>query len=186
VSLPEAWLDSNENGVFDGDTEVPVDYNENGKYDGASNKFIGLLCTDPDCDMTQSLLDVRQSIVLVLTSSGASAIKVTDASGTILNPIVIPLNSTVTVYVTVEDSVGQVPPVGTTVAASLGNGGTIVAPNPFVMPNSNVFGPAVYPLILKGPTAAGTDTLILTTTTSSGTAGGGGLVNTTSFAVKYQ
>jgi hypothetical protein len=187
VSLPEAWLDSNENGVFDGDFETPADYNHNGQYDLASGKFIGLLCNDPDCDTTQTLLNVRQQIVLILTSSDAAA-SVTDTSnnviGTTASPIVVPVNGTVTVIIVAEDSAGQVPPAATTINASLTTG-SVGAPNPFIVPSTNDFGPLRYELLLKGPATAGSDTLVLTTTTPGvGTAGG--ITTVTNFIVTYK
>jgi hypothetical protein len=69
VSLPEVWVDSNENGSRDGDFEPFIDFNNNGTWDPASGKFIGLLCTDPDCDTNQSTLNVSQSLVIVMTST---------------------------------------------------------------------------------------------------------------------
>ena len=87
--LEEAFLDRDEDGVYDvagfgtngRQTEnrpftaiaadSNVDFNDNGLHDGASGAFTGLIC-ESGCDSAQgTLLNVRESLVLIFSGSGA-------------------------------------------------------------------------------------------------------------------
>lgn len=70
VALPEAWRDDNENGTRDEKFEPFFDFNVNSTWDNPlSSKFIGLLCSDPNCDPTYSSLNVFASQIIVMSSS---------------------------------------------------------------------------------------------------------------------
>lgn len=111
VSLPEAFQDNNENGVFDS-TETYVDFNHNGVYDPGSGLFVGLLCNDVGCDPNQSSLNVRKSIIIVMSSSAAVIASTGGVSGQIM--------------VEVTDTAGQVMPAGTTITAVYNNASSVV------------------------------------------------------------
>jgi hypothetical protein len=178
VSLPEAFLDSNENGAFNGDSETYIDFNHNQSYDAASGKFVGLLCNDANCD-TQSSLNVRQNLVIVMASSTLT-VYVSNAAPTPVQTATanvaptnavssvgpIPLGASKTVYVTVADSALQVPPVGTTISASLSNGGTVLAPSSYTVPATNQFGYYYNPYTIQAPTTSTSlsDVLVITAT----------------------
>jgi hypothetical protein len=71
--LPEAWLDSNENGVRD-PGEVYVDFNNNGAYDSSDSLYNGSLCSPSNaasCSSSQKSISVRDDLVLVWSTSGA-------------------------------------------------------------------------------------------------------------------
>jgi hypothetical protein len=183
-SLPEAFLDSNENGVFNGDTETYIDFDHNGAYTPASGKFIGLLCSDPNCDPNQTSLNVRQSLVIVMASSTLTVYvgtaPPTPAQSTTNNVAPtnavtsvgpIPLGGAKTVYVTVGDSALQTPPVGTTIGASMSNGGSILAPASYTVPNTDGFGYVTYAFVIQAPTSSTSlsDQLVITATNPNGT-----------------
>jgi len=110
VSLPEAFQDNNENGVFDS-TETYVDFNINGAHDPASGLFIGLLCNDVDCDPNQSSLNVRKNIQIVMSSSAAVIVSAGGNGGQIV--------------VGVTDTARQVMPAGTTISAVYNNASSV-------------------------------------------------------------
>jgi len=71
--LPEAWLDSNEDGVRDPDEEY-LDFNDDGNYDIADGKYNGAAC-DPtlnsQCSSMQRSLHIRSRNLIVCSTSGA-------------------------------------------------------------------------------------------------------------------
>ena len=83
--LKEAFVDFNEDGLFNpsenggeagGDLEVPGsgDFNSNSAFDLNDGKYNGVLCSIPahdGCSITQKSLNVRRSIVLVMSGSTA-------------------------------------------------------------------------------------------------------------------
>jgi len=189
VSLPEAFLDSNEDNIFEGDFETYLDFNQNGKYDAASGKFVGLLCSDPDCETNTSgnvvtSLNVSKSLVIVMTSSAVGVVTDQDTYN-------IPLGQTATVTARLFDSAGQVAPVGTTVVFSLSSG--TASPGTFTMPNTNVNTNIdgagtlsnLYPINVSvtAPTTStsGKDNLVITVTTPSPDS----LVSTFSVPITY-
>jgi hypothetical protein len=81
VSLPEAWMDSNESGVFNGDFETFIDFQNTGTYEQANGEFIGLLCSPSNpvstknCDPTQTSLNVfLNNLVIVMASDDAQVV----------------------------------------------------------------------------------------------------------------
>ncbi len=72
--LPEAWLDSNENGVRDA-TEEYLDFNSNGTYDSPDGKYNGAACdpvSNTQCSSTQRSLHVRAENLIVCSTSQAT------------------------------------------------------------------------------------------------------------------
>ncbi len=180
VSLPEVFFDYNESGVFNGDFESYVDYNHNGKYDSASSLFVGLLCNDPACDPNQTELEVSGQLVIVMTDSNLHLYvnNTNPAVGTPINPykfvappsvagLSIALVKTQIVYASVGDSQLQVPAAGTTISASMSNGGSVEAPSSYTVPNTDQFGYVTASFTIQAPTSSTscTDTLVITATT---------------------
>ena len=142
TDLPEAWVDYNENGVFDSATEPFIDFNRDGTYNAADGKFSGILCDDitlgrssaGSCSTTHTI-HVRQSQVIVLSSSSAN-ITINGVA-----PITIPACSFVngdvptTFTVTVVDVNGNAMPAGSTVAFSSTNG-TITSAASWIQPDT--------------------------------------------------
>ena len=81
TDLPEAYVDYNENGLWDSATEPYIDFNQDGAFNVADGKFNGVLCDDitagrssaGTCSPTHTL-HVRQSQTIVLGSSSANII----------------------------------------------------------------------------------------------------------------
>ena len=67
--LTEAYLDANENGVFDWG-ELFLDNNGDGIFTGKDGKYNGVLCEDFSV-CSKELIDVRSSMVLVMSGSTA-------------------------------------------------------------------------------------------------------------------
>ena len=142
TDLPEAFVDYNENGVYDPATEPFIDFNQNFSYDPKDGKFNGILCDDitagrssaGTCSTTHTL-HVRDSQVMILSSSYAN---ITINGGA---PITIPACSVVngdvptTFAVTVVDVNGNAMPAGSTIAFSSTNG-TITSAASLIQPDT--------------------------------------------------
>jgi hypothetical protein len=112
TDLPEAFLDKDEDGVRDAG-ERPADFNDNGTYDPADGKFNGLLCQhSTDCSK-QETLNVRDSEIVVMSSTAADI----DISPS-------PISAPATVTVSVQDVNGTHMAAGTTISATSDNGET--------------------------------------------------------------
>jgi hypothetical protein len=177
VSLPEVFFDYNESGVFNGDFESYVDYNHNGKYDSASGLFVGLLCNDPACDPNQAELEVSGQLVIVMSDSNLRLFVNTTAPAAIqpydfvappsVSSLSVALGKTLTIYASVGDTQLQVPAAGTTISASMSNGGSVLAPSAYTVGNTDDFGYVTDPFTIQAPTSSTscTDTLVITATT---------------------
>ncbi len=86
--LPEAHHDINEDWIFDDGYEEFRDFNSNGIYGTANGIYNGTLCTDAaetagDC--TKDVLEVRESIMIVMATSFAAITPTNGASSVTLN-----------------------------------------------------------------------------------------------------
>ena len=181
VALPEAFYDYNENGTLNADFEEFIDFNSNGKWDNpVSTDFVGLLCNgDPLCDTNQSSLTVSDSIVIVMSSStlqlvvntfppGSSFLNKHDYFGPPAGAIpTICLGASQAVYVSIGDTAWQQIPDDSTVSASMGNGGSIIAPSSISTVFDNNFGFDTFPFVIKAPTSSTSDTDLLTITVTA-------------------
>lgn len=137
ADLAEAWLDVDEDGVFDTGFEEFVDFNQDGTYTAADGRFTGVLCQhSTDCAATTSL-HVREDVVLVMArSSHDITTTVTSANSVLVGPpdsVCIDPTSFTTIDITVTGSIttiggvdygGQYPPAGTSVSTSIDVGKT--------------------------------------------------------------
>ena len=161
--LPEAFVDSNENGVRDSD-ERYIDFNNNKNYDLGDGQFTGIRCEpsanqsdELDCD-TQSI-NVRDQVVIVFSDST----QIIDFSPSTINLD----NDNVIVNVAVGGRNGQVPPADTTIAAST-TLGSIVGPSSYTVRSTSARGPYVVTFELEpedNPTEPQTGRLNITVTT---------------------
>lgn len=106
--LPEAFLDSNENGAFNGDVDcstgtncIPgntnggefeefVDLNGDGEYSAADGKFNGLVCSEQaevNGDCSKSLVDLRRNIEIVMSGSEAFGRYTISKSAKFVHPV---------------------------------------------------------------------------------------------------
>ncbi|OGS93962.1 MAG: hypothetical protein A3H31_03710 [Gallionellales bacterium RIFCSPLOWO2_02_FULL_57_47] len=143
TDLPEAFVDYNEDGVFDPTRETFIDFNGLNGYDAADTKFSGVLCDDtPDlsrssagtCSPTKTV-HVRQSGVIVVSSSSAN-ITINGGAAIAIPPCnLINGNVPATFTTTVVDVNGNAMPAGTTVDFTTSNG-TITSSASYIVPNS--------------------------------------------------
>lgn len=192
VSKGEVFRDYSESGVFNGDFEPFIDFNNNGKWDAPSGKFIGLLCNDPDCDTTQTTLNISQSLVIVMSNSNLFVFVDTVPPPAInvhnyvappsKSSLTMSLGHTLTVYVSVGDTALQAPAAGTVISASMSNGGTVLVPNSTTVLNVNDFGYVTYAFVLQAPNTSttGVDSLVISATTP---AFGGNPASTSSVSI---
>ncbi len=188
VSLPDVFFDYNESGIFNGDFEPWVDYGNKGTYQQANGLFIGLLCddaTDPLCDTTQNELNVSQQLVIIMSNPNLN-LYVSTADPRINSPIdvynyvpptcslkdgtacnvsslSIALGDAKTIWVSAGDTALQAPAVGTVLSASMNNGGSVLTPSSFTLPDGDGFGYITYSFSIQAPTTSTscTDTLIV-------------------------
>jgi hypothetical protein len=170
--LPEAFVDYNEDSVYGtgsgsqtgGELETFVDFNTNNSYDLADGQYNGVLCgTASNCSTTTSI-NVRQSLVLVMSGSGARFLTTLPVGG---NDIIINGEGTGNASVTIADLHNQPMPKGTTVTFT-STVGSIVSTNPFTWPNDNHNGGASFSVTVKGETTPKEGDLIVTVVTPSG------------------
>ncbi|MGB5445466.1 MAG: hypothetical protein WBM99_08160, partial [Psychromonas sp.] len=184
--LDEAFVDYNENGVFDPEddpSETPVDFNNDGEYNMADGLYNGSLCNTTDIDgnaivahagcSDQKSINIRGDIVIVMSGSEAYfTTKLTDdGHDTIDDPTDNVINITgensggATVYI--ADINDQPMPAGTTVSFSTETG-TIVGTSSFTWPKENADQGRNFSVIVKGDTEASTGTLFVDVTTPNG------------------
>ena len=153
ADLPEAYRDDNENGRRDSN-EFFLDFNADQNFSTASGSFTGVLRDrDSACNQCRSL-NVRSSLVLVL--SGSSLI--------IDGPDVVELSDgPVRLQITVVDQRGQVAAAGTTISA-LTTQGSIDDPSSFTQDSSNGVGVGTYTFFIEPEGTAGQGTMTITAT----------------------
>jgi hypothetical protein len=201
--LKEAFVDHNEDGLFNpaeaggqagGELEVPGsgDFNANGVFDLDDNLYKGVLCSSPThvgCSTEQNSLNVRGSLVLVMsTSAGLGVITGTfDAVAATIdhdndantpeianpdlnstdNTLYIAGESTGTVSYNVADLHNQPMAAGTVITASA-TVGSVVNGGSFIWPNDNHNGGVSLSVGIKGETDPISGTLFLTAESPSG------------------
>ena len=147
VSLPEAWLDINENGVRDAPDEEYIDFNNNEVYDLADNRYNGVLCSDGSTICNPGVLvHVRDSLTLVMASIHPTFKLYETTTGTdtevLAAGISLAADKSVKYFrVDIEDARGQLPPAGSTISVSTSNG-EIIGGSSTVVLNSSAEGPA--------------------------------------------
>ncbi|UPW19146.1 Ig-like domain-containing protein [Agarivorans sp. TSD2052] len=148
TALGEAFVDSNENGSYDvggiiNHDSVNVeerfrDYNENNEFDNATGVkdssipanaitelYNGLSCTveaDASGLCTRNLVEVRDSVVLIMGTSGANILISDTTNSAPVSSVDLTAVSSQGLVVTVQDLNGNQMPAGTTVSISTNNG----------------------------------------------------------------
>lgn len=160
TDMPEAFLDSNENGVRDAWEEF-IDTNANGSYSSGDNIFNGIL-RNPSI-VAPTTIHVRGSLTIVLSSSNA-LITVNNS-----NPISLSqcttgaafINVPVTFEVKVEDVNGNVMPADTKIDFSTTNGTILTTPVSWTVPNtSTILPPTKYYVTMESDATQDATTLI--------------------------
>jgi hypothetical protein len=174
TDMPEAFLDSNENGIHD-PSETFIDFIVNGAYDGPDGKYNGVLCNETapgtssagTCSARKSI-HVFQNLPIVFSGSNAAiqfsvpAINFPPCTtGVAFTP------SSQTVTITVSDVNDNIMPAGTTISISPTNG-TIVSPlNSFTVPSSTACLPGSPKCPAGAPPLGGYDITVKTQITQS-------------------
>ncbi len=160
-NLPEAFIDHNEDGVFNppqpncatgtsiacisGAEETFVDFNNDNRYNNNNNppRYNGLLCP-PEGDgvwCSRSLVNVRDQTVLILSAG--------DALGWFFG-VPNSVRENVSYEVLVADIFNNRPPAGSSVNVE-GDGGCLIAGDfPVVAPNTTAPGAFVVPFTVSG------------------------------------
>jgi hypothetical protein len=172
-NLPEAFLDNNEDNVFNpatatckgagadsaeciaGQEEIFVDFNDNGKYDTNNNPAVynGLLCPlDGDgvwC--SRSLLNVRDEVVLILSDPSEWYINLFQGSN--------PVNGTSWrggfYTAAISDLFNNPPPEGSTITLEAGGDCEVVGPDSFTVGTQGPPGAFVIELQTGGEGSTG-------------------------------
>jgi len=156
--LPEAFVDHNEDGIFNpaqtggqsgGELEKPVDYNSNLIYDAKDNKYNGFNCAVPNHDgcSAETAIDVRGSVVLVMSGSEAQFVTTFPVGG---QDIEIVGEGTGGASVTISDLHNQPMPAGSVVDFSVAGFGSVASTRTFNWPNTNKNGGESYSVTIKG------------------------------------
>lgn len=168
--LPEPFLDANEDGVYDSNTEDFYDFDDNKQRTPADGLFNGVLCNDPArCGTTEASRT---------TGIGASAVIVMSGSAATITPPAafnMPTQSSRTVTFEVRDENGNAMPAGTTVALSANGAGlSVAAPSSYSVPcsaagiNDIVEGVTHFNYVLNSGTTTGSGTITLRVTSPGG------------------
>ncbi len=140
ADLPEAFLDHNENGVYDGDDnctpadttagricasgleETFVDFNVNGRYDGGNGIYNGILCPVSLAELalcSRQLVSVRGEGIVIM--SGAPGWVLVNQAGVAVEPVgagIPDLTANVVYTLYLADQFNNVPALGTQVEVS--------------------------------------------------------------------
>ncbi|MBU2925665.1 Ig-like domain-containing protein [Colwellia sp. 1_MG-2023] len=200
--LTEAFVDHNEDGFYNpsegrdvndsGKLEEFTDFNSDNLFTDKDNKYNGVLCAIPahaGCSETDKSINVRGSIVLVMSGSKAFFTRETTLDGVsatydhdsdedtaeIMNPdynlnddiVHIDGESVGGAVITISDLHNQPMPAGTQINFS-SSVGSIVGPSSFVWGNDNHNGGETFSVNIKGETEPKSGSLIVEVITPSG------------------
>lgn len=143
TDLPEAFVDYNENGIFDPASETFIDFNSDRIYNTVDVKFSGVLCDDITAGRSSAgtcspnkTIHVRQSNTVVLSSSSAT-ITINGGAAITVSPChTTNGNAPTTFTVTIVDVNGNAMPAGTTVGFTTTNG-TITSAASYIVPSNS-------------------------------------------------
>jgi hypothetical protein len=188
--LKEVFVDHNEDGLYNpaeggdinssGSLEEFVDFDNSGTFDQNDGKYNGVLCSIPahdGCSLTQTSLNVRRSLVLVMSGSSANfAIDSTiDAVADIDAGLRVDTDSTVNIAgenigsatVIIADLHNQPMPAGSTITFTA-TVGSIVGPSSFIWPNDNHNGGLAWGVSIKGEKESKSGSLLVEVETPGG------------------
>jgi hypothetical protein len=158
--LAEAYSDYNEDGFFNpseedpaeesgGELEEPVDFDNNGVFDIKDGKYNGVLCAltaHAGCS-DQKSIDVRDSIVLVMSGSFANFVTTQPVGG---SDISIFGEGTANASVIISDLHNQPMPAGSLVEFSVAGFGSVASTSIFTWSNENHNGGTSFSVTVKG------------------------------------
>jgi hypothetical protein len=181
--LAESFIDYNEDGVFNPDTSAADgervggetggeqekfdDFNSSNDFDLKDNQYNGSLCGDADNCSSEKSINVRGSLVLVMSGSNPSFVTTFPTQGGTIN---IVSDGTAAAAVTIADFHNQPMPAGTEVKFEAAVG-SVKGINTYIWPNTSYNGGSNFSVTVEGEkdkTISGP--LVVTVTTPSGLA----------------
>lgn len=173
VDLSEAFVDANESGAFDAG-ETFFDRSGNGQWNTGNGLYDGLLCAPGALCGTSGAVDVRDGLVIVMSTSDATIRFVPSAP--------VSINETTPADITIEvaDRNGNLMAPGTRVEISTSNG-TLTGTTSYTLGESNAPGPFRATVNLRGDGTPSTGALTVRVTSPRGvvTTGALGVTDTT-------
>lgn len=158
ANLPEAFIDADEDDVFDAGTEEFLDFNSDNAYTSADGGFTGLLCQHSSLCGVANTLHVRQDNLIIM--SGSSPVLSSAADVDPFGPTLVDCDDTSVPKITIDASSGaddfcvilrdarnQPMPSGTTIKLSATNG-KVATPNSFTVPCTTA--PTTYGFTVEG------------------------------------
>ncbi|MCB1877057.1 MAG: hypothetical protein KDH88_13870 [Chromatiales bacterium] len=172
TDIPEAFLDSNENGTRDSN-EPFVDDNSNGVWDGPDGLYSGLFCAHSSLCSPMPTRTIFDNGVIVMSTSGA-IIELEPDSIMLGNQ-----DSSAGATVQVWDENGNVMPLGTTISSTIvGEGARVDGATDFTVANSTAVGPIQLGIVVIREGADAASPLLRVDVTSPG-----GLITTRFFNI---
>ncbi len=144
--LGEAYLDRNENGEYQ-TGEYYSDFNINKKYDTENGIYNGVLCVAEGTDCTKSPVNIRQEIILVMSSE-----KPMTENGRLLGQpefIEMGANETQSFSVVLADINGNSMPIGTTVSLNISTASDVTINQSMSGSVANTHNPTSFNVTLK-------------------------------------
>jgi len=181
--LTESFVDYNEDGIYNpdpsaadgereggetgGEQEKFDDFNSSSDFDLKDNQYNGSLCGDADNCATEKSINVRGSLVLVMSGSNPRFVTTFPTQGEDIN---IVSDGTGAASVTIADFHNQPMPAGTEVTFSAAVGSTVGIAS-YTWPNTSFNGGSNFAVTVKGvENETLTGPLVVTVTTPSGLA----------------
>ena len=132
-----------------GELEEPVDYNSSLTYDSKDGKYNGLNCAIPAHEgcSTETAIDVRGSVVLVMSGSTANFVTTLPVGGQDIN---IVSEGTGNATVIISDLHNQPMPANSVVTFSVAGFGSVASESTFTWNNWNRNGGSEYSVTIKG------------------------------------
>ncbi|EIK46864.1 hypothetical protein O59_000885 [Cellvibrio sp. BR] len=164
--LAEAYLDKNENGVRDSGEEF-IDFDKDRVYDIENGIFNGVLCSTPGQGCSKDPVNIRQDIVLVMSSE----VPLTQNGRLVGQPesIEIGAGETVSFTVALADKNGNSMPIGTTIGTSSTTSDATIT-NSMGGAVANTTSPTSFVVTVKASdNKAPVGNLVITTTSPKGT-----------------
>jgi hypothetical protein len=160
--LDESFIDYNEDGIYNpdpttddgervggetgGEQEKFDDFNSNSIFDEKDDEYNGSLCGEADNCSSKKSINVRGSLVLVMSGSNPRFVTTFPNNGDSIN---ITQDGTAAASVTIADFHNQPMPAGTTVIFNAAVG-SILGIDTYVWPNTNFNGGSSFSVTVQG------------------------------------
>lgn len=167
TDVGEAFIDNNENGVYDAGTDTPIDFNGNGVYDWPDGKYNGTLCAASfsGCSSNKFIHVFGMTTVIMADARSAPQLDLvqytTDFPAFTGTELSVPCDGSSTVAVYLRDARENILPLGSELVfsvegASAGaftilGSATGSVPNAYAPRGARSAGFTVFPVTISGP-----------------------------------